>query len=97
MGGRRAARTPARRLRDRGDGPAHPVSSRSPDDALEAWLALLSSHGALEPTSNHSLCPYKGVADKYWSVRGRPDAVNVAWSSSPYAESRFATPRIATV
>ena len=37
---------------------------------------------ALEPTSNHSLCPYKGVADEYWSVTGRPDAANVVWSYS---------------
>ena len=41
--------------------------------------------GALEPTTNSSLCPYKGVADRYWSVPGRADAVNVAWSySEPY-------------
>ena len=39
----------------------------------------------LEPTSNRSLCPYKGVADAYWSVTGRPDATNVAWSySAPF-------------
>jgi uncharacterized protein (DUF427 family) len=38
--------------------------------------------GALEPTANTSLCPYKGVADRYWSVPGRPDAVNLAWSYS---------------
>jgi uncharacterized protein (DUF427 family) len=37
---------------------------------------------ALEPTSNHSLCPYKGVADEYWSVTGRPDATDVVWSYS---------------
>jgi uncharacterized protein (DUF427 family) len=36
----------------------------------------------LEPTSAHSLCPYKGVADAYWSVTGRPEAANVAWSYS---------------
>jgi uncharacterized protein (DUF427 family) len=34
----------------------------------------------LEPTSSRSLCPYKGIADQYWSVTGRPDAVDVAWS-----------------
>ena len=39
-------------------------------------------HTALEPTSNHSLCPYKGVADHYWSVAGQPDASNIAWSYS---------------
>lgn len=34
----------------------------------------------LEPSTNTSLCPYKGVADQYWSVAGQPDAMNVAWS-----------------
>ena len=37
---------------------------------------------ALEPTSHRSLCPYKGVADSYWSVPGVPDATDVAWSYS---------------
>jgi uncharacterized protein (DUF427 family) len=37
---------------------------------------------ALEPTSNRSLCPYKGVADGYWSVTGHPDAKDVVWSYS---------------
>jgi uncharacterized protein (DUF427 family) len=37
---------------------------------------------ALEPTSNRSLCPYKGVADEYWSVTGRADATDVVWSYS---------------
>jgi len=37
---------------------------------------------ALEQTSNQSLCPYKGIADQYWSVRGQPDATNVVWSYS---------------
>ncbi len=37
---------------------------------------------ALEPTPNRSLCPYKGVADEYWSVTGRPDATDVVWSYS---------------
>jgi uncharacterized protein (DUF427 family) len=36
----------------------------------------------LEPTTNYSHCPYKGIADHYWSVTGRPDAANVAWSYS---------------
>jgi uncharacterized protein (DUF427 family) len=40
------------------------------------------SASALEPTSHRSLCPYKGVADSYWSVPGRPDAADVAWSYS---------------
>lgn len=38
----------------------------------------------LEPTFNRSVCPYKGVADEYWSVPGQPDATDVVWSySSP--------------
>jgi uncharacterized protein (DUF427 family) len=37
---------------------------------------------ALTPTSNTSSCPYKGVADQYWSVLGRDDAADVAWSYS---------------
>ena len=37
---------------------------------------------ALEPTGNQSLCPYKGVADDYWSVTGHVDATNVVWSYS---------------
>ncbi|GAA3641518.1 DUF427 domain-containing protein [Microlunatus ginsengisoli] len=35
---------------------------------------------ALEPSGAHSFCPYKGRADRYWSVRGRPDATDIAWS-----------------
>jgi uncharacterized protein (DUF427 family) len=35
---------------------------------------------ALEPTHTTSFCPYKGAADRYWSVRGRPDATDIAWS-----------------
>jgi uncharacterized protein (DUF427 family) len=34
----------------------------------------------LEPTSNRSRCPYKGATEQYWSVRGKPEAINVAWS-----------------
>lgn len=37
----------------------------------------------LEPTSNRSVCPYKGFAEQYWSMPGVPDGDNVAWS---YAE-----------
>lgn len=40
------------------------------------------NRAALEPTSNQSLCPYKGVADEYWSVTGQPDATDVIWSYS---------------
>jgi len=36
----------------------------------------------LTPTSNQSACPYKGVADEYWSVTDNPEAANVAWSYS---------------
>jgi len=40
---------------------------------------------ALEPGRAHSFCPYKGTADRYWSVRGRPDATDIAWSySAPF-------------
>ena len=35
---------------------------------------------ALEPSRTTSFCPYKGAADRYWSVRGRPDATDIAWS-----------------
>lgn len=37
---------------------------------------------ALASSTTSSLCPYKGVADQYWSVFGRPEARNVAWSYS---------------
>ncbi len=40
------------------------------------------NHTALEPTSNRSHCPYKGIADHYWSVSEQPDALDVAWSYS---------------
>lgn len=36
----------------------------------------------LEPTSNRSHCPYKGVADAYWSVAGHSEATNSAWCYS---------------
>lgn len=36
---------------------------------------------ALEPSSTHTFCPYKGEADRYWSVRGS-QARDVAWSYS---------------
>lgn len=39
---------------------------------------------ALEPTQNRSHCPYKGVADRYWSIAGHPEATDAVWSySSP--------------
>lgn len=34
----------------------------------------------LVPTSNSSVCPYKGFAEEYWSLPGVPDGDNVAWS-----------------
>ena len=46
----------------------------------------------LEPSANQSLCPYKGVADRYWSVAGNSDATNVAWS---YSEPFPAVGRVA--
>ncbi len=36
----------------------------------------------LTATDNRSLCPYKGVADQYWSFPGPPELANVAWSYS---------------
>jgi uncharacterized protein (DUF427 family) len=35
---------------------------------------------ALEPSDNHSFCPYKGDTTEYWSVAGRPALRNIAWS-----------------
>ena len=46
----------------------------------------------LEPTSNRSRCPYKGEAREYWSVRGVPDARDVAWS---YADPFPAVAKVA--
>ncbi|CUR59222.1 conserved hypothetical protein [metagenome] len=37
---------------------------------------------ALEATTNRSHCPYKGIADSYWSVVGQAEGVDVAWSYS---------------
>ncbi len=43
-------------------------------------------HDALEPSSSRTHCPYKGVADEYWSVRDNPRGADVVWSySAPYA------------
>ncbi len=53
-------------------------------------------HSTLEPSPNSSLCPYKGVADRYWSVPGRPDAANLAWSySEPFPDVGKVAGRIA--
>ena len=41
--------------------------------------------GALTATATTSHCPYKGDADRYWSVPGREGAANIAWSySAPF-------------
>ena len=37
---------------------------------------------ALESSTNHTHCPYKGIADQYWNVTGQPDGANLAWSYS---------------
>ncbi|WP_322936521.1 DUF427 domain-containing protein [Nocardioides bizhenqiangii] len=34
----------------------------------------------LVPTANSSVCPYKGLAEDYWSLPGVPGGDNVAWS-----------------
>lgn len=39
----------------------------------------------LVPTTNTSVCPYKGFAREYWSMPDVPDGDNVAWSyAAPY-------------
>ena len=39
----------------------------------------------LTPSDTRSHCPYKGVADRYWSVRDRADMRDIAWSyARPY-------------
>lgn len=39
----------------------------------------------LVPSAARSHCPYKGRADRYWSVRDRPDLPDIAWSyTEPY-------------
>jgi uncharacterized protein (DUF427 family) len=35
---------------------------------------------ALSPSSNRSVCPYKGFANEYWDIIGHPEAANAAWS-----------------
>lgn len=50
----------------------------------------------LEPSSSTSTCPYKGTADRYWSVRGDDAARDVAWSySEPLPELALIAGRIA--
>lgn len=40
---------------------------------------------ALTPSATRSHCPYKGVADRYWSVTDRPELRDIAWSyARPY-------------
>ena len=65
----------------------HGRQTEQVDQALsEPWLYCFPyehvNHTALEPTSNRSHCPYKGIADHYWSVCEQPDALDVAWSYS---------------
>lgn len=39
----------------------------------------------LTPSETRSHCPYKGNADQYWDVLGRPDGRDIAWSySAPF-------------
>jgi uncharacterized protein (DUF427 family) len=45
----------------------------------------------LTPTTNSSMCPYKGHAEAYWTMPGAKDADNVAWS---YADPLPAVARI---
>ena len=40
------------------------------------------NQAVLASTSNRSRCPYKGVADEYWSVPGQPGGNDVCWSYS---------------
>jgi uncharacterized protein (DUF427 family) len=48
------------------------------------------------PTSNHSVCPYKGFAREYWSLPDVPDGDNVAWSyAEPYPAVAKVRDRIA--
>ena len=40
---------------------------------------------ALVPSDNHSRCPYKGVADGYWTLPDVAGGTDIAWSySSPF-------------
>jgi uncharacterized protein (DUF427 family) len=51
---------------------------------------------ALTTSDNRSLCPYKGVADKYWSLEGDAPIANVAWSySQPYPAVQKVKDRVA--
>jgi uncharacterized protein (DUF427 family) len=50
----------------------------------------------LTPSSNTSMCPYKGVADRYWSLEGDAPIANVAWSySQPYPAVQKVKDRVA--
>ena len=50
----------------------------------------------LVPTTNSSVCPYKGFAEEYWSLPGAPDGDNVAWSyAAPYPAVAKVRDRIA--
>ena len=50
----------------------------------------------LTATHNKSLCPYKGIADQYWTYPGPPPLRNVAWSySRPFGAVANIADRIA--
>jgi len=50
----------------------------------------------LTPSTVRSHCPYKGDADQYWDVRGRPDGRGIAWSySSPFPAVERVRDRVA--
>jgi uncharacterized protein (DUF427 family) len=50
----------------------------------------------LVPSANHTTCPYKGVAEEYWSLPGEPGVDNIAWSyADPYPAVQRVAGRIA--
>ncbi|MBA8794619.1 uncharacterized protein (DUF427 family) [Friedmanniella endophytica] len=52
--------------------------------------------GLLVASDTRSHCPYKGVADRYWSLRDRPDLSDIAWSyAEPYPAVQAIAGRIA--
>jgi uncharacterized protein (DUF427 family) len=51
---------------------------------------------ALTESSNRSMCPYKGVADRYWDAEGDEPVANVAWSyAQPFAAVEKIKDRVA--
>ncbi len=50
----------------------------------------------LVPSSNSSVCPYKGAAEEYWSVPGVTAGANIAWSyEAPFPAVAHIADRIA--